>query len=65
MSNTFRSLAAAEIREFLSYKGVKRTGTHALTQKVCHWLYCANCGFLNLKNEATRKAMKSACEWYE
>lgn len=64
MGKNFQSLSTSEASVFL-VSGSKRTGTHRMTERVLHWCYCANCGLLNLKNEATRRAMKKSCQWIE
>jgi hypothetical protein len=53
----------SNVRDFLSAKGNIRTGTHNMSKKTLHWPYCANCGLILLKNEATRKAYKAPCVW--
>jgi len=35
----------------------KREG-HVFTRRICHWLYCKNCGLVWLKNEATAKRIR-------
>ena len=58
-------LSPAEMQEFLAHPGVKRIGSHAMTKSIFHWRYCAHCGLLALKNEATRKALRGPCIVYE
>jgi hypothetical protein len=36
-------------------------GPHQMTQKCLNWRYCARCGLMNLKNDATRKALRQEC----
>jgi hypothetical protein len=61
--NEQRTLSRSEVREWLTSRGTLRQGTHSFTKRICHWSYCANCGLVTLKNEATRRAMKAACVW--
>lgn len=35
--------------------------THSPTKFVVGYPYCAKCGLVYLKNEATRKAIRSSC----
>ena len=65
MTDDGRRLSDAEKRAWLNEKGNRRTGPHALTRKIMHWLYCARCGLVALKNDATRKALKAPCAWEE
>ncbi len=44
---------------------VKRRGPHSFTCKLLNWWYCAHCGLMTLRNEATRLAMRRQCEWEE
>ncbi len=46
---------------------VRRRGAHAMTRgfKRLPWRFCAHCGLMNLKNEATRQALKRPCEVWE
>ena len=60
-----RKLNAEERRAWLHAKGAHRTGPHAFTWKVRHWLACARCGLLLLRNEATRRAAAQPCVWEE
>lgn len=34
---------------------------HSFTKRILSWQYCAKCGLVALKNEATFKAMKAKC----
>jgi hypothetical protein len=34
---------------------------HSFTFKICHWLYCAKCGLVLLKNDVTRRRVRAAC----
>jgi len=38
---------------------------HSFTRKVLNWRYCAHCGLIRLKNEATEWAVKKGCNWRE
>ncbi len=38
-------------------------GPHRFTKRILHWPYCAGCGLVALKNEATRQRMRQPCEW--
>jgi hypothetical protein len=46
-------------------KAVVRRGPHHLEGKILHWRFCTRCGLMNLKNDATRAALKKQCEWIE
>jgi hypothetical protein len=54
-----------DVGAFLNEQGVKRTREHAFTKTILHWPYCAYCGLLLLKNEATRRAAAQKCVTYE
>lgn len=43
--------------------GATRTirGPHSMTRKVLNWSYCAHCGLVALRNEATRQALRREC----
>lgn len=58
-------LTPAERREWLNAKGSRRTGPHAFTWKIRHWLACARCGLLLIRNDATRRAAAQPCVWEE
>lgn len=58
-----RPLTNEEKREFLNRKGTRRREAHSFTKRILHWPYCAHCGLVLLKNEATRRAAKALCEW--
>lgn len=53
------------VGEFLADKGTKRVREHALTKRILNWSYCAHCGLVALKNDATRKALREKCITYE
>lgn len=36
-------------------------GPHNMSKRILHWPYCARCGLVALKNEATRKALRKEC----
>lgn len=55
------TLSREESREFLNRRGVVRRQPHAMSRKVLHWPYCARCGLVSLRNEATRLALRAAC----
>lgn len=57
--------SAAEAAAILHSKGTKRVRPHNLSRCVHHWRACAYCGLMNLKNEATRKALKQKCVVWE
>lgn len=38
-----------------------RRGSHAMTKKILNWPYCAHCGLVALKNEASRRKLKEPC----
>lgn len=40
---------------------VKREA-HAFTRRAAGYHYCARCGLVALRNEATRRAMRALCE---
>lgn len=44
---------------------IRRVGVHVMTRRILHWSYCANCGLVRLKNEASLRALKAPCVWYE
>lgn len=55
-----------DVRAFLSEKGNKRVRDHhTLTKQAVGRAYCAHCGLMNLKNDATRKALRQKCISYE
>lgn len=54
-----------DIKAFLAYKPKTAKREHSMTKRVLNWMYCANCGLLALKNDATRKALKAKCIVYE
>lgn len=58
-----RTLTDEEKREWLTSRGAVRRGPHAYTRKVLHWPFCARCGLVLLRNEATEKATRRQCEW--
>jgi hypothetical protein len=35
---------------------------HRMTERVLNWSYCAACGLVAMRNEASRRALASACE---
>lgn len=35
---------------------------HRFTKKICHWYYCARCGLVALKNQATEDAIRKGCD---
>lgn len=48
----------------------KRTGAHRLTgtfgkKSRVAYRYCVQCGIVNLRNDATRKALRKPCVWEE
>lgn len=63
------TLTGAEKRALLLSTGVRKTGTHNVTGTIGRppmpWRFCVNCGLLALKNDATRRALRAACEWEE
>lgn len=63
--HTERILSDAEKRDWLAARGSRRTGPHAFKRKVLHWLYCARCGLLLLKNDVSRRAAARECVWEE
>jgi len=46
---------------------VRRRAAHAMTRKLKRlpWVFCAHCGIMNLKNDATRSALRKPCEVWE
>lgn len=42
-------------------KGQVKRGPHVMTKKILHWPYCARCGTVALKNDATRTTLKRDC----
>lgn len=53
------------VKAFLERRGNMRSGPHAMKNQICHWFYCAHCGTVALKNDATRKKLKAVCTWEE
>ena len=53
------------IKEFLEWKGTKRSRDHAFTKKIKHWSYCGQCGLVLLRNDVSRKAAKAKCVVWE
>jgi hypothetical protein len=60
---SYNQLSPADAKAFLAANGLKRTGPHRMTQRLLNYMYCANCGLLNLKNDVTRAALKKVCMW--
>jgi hypothetical protein len=59
----WRQESAEERAEYERWKKRKiQRAPHSMTMKLLNWHYCSRCGILNLKNEATRKALKEGCE---
>ncbi len=50
-----------DVAAFLADKGKTRRGAHSMTRPLMHWRYCSHCGLLNLKNDATRRALRQPC----
>jgi len=50
-----------DVRAFLAQKGRRSVGTHQLTKRILHWPYCARCGLVALKNQATAKELSKPC----
>jgi hypothetical protein len=65
MADEWRKLSDVEKRDFMSRRGVRKTGEHRMTRKVLHWRACTRCGLMNLRNDATRKALAKPCVWEE
>ncbi len=42
-------------------RGTIKRGAHSFTKRICHWSYCARCGLVLLKNDASRAAAKRDC----
>jgi len=55
----------ADVKRFLEDKGNVRRGAHSFSKRILNWQYCAHCGLVALKNDATRKAMRAECVYYE
>lgn len=54
------------VREWLSEKGRKVKGAHAMApMKRLPWPYCKRCGLIALRNEPTRRALREPCETWE
>lgn len=62
---TWQRVTGSALRELLDSKGEKRVRDHAMTKRILNWSYCAHCGLVGLKNDATRKALKEKCITYE
>lgn len=56
-----------EWRGAMSERGQKRRAPHQFTRRLKRlpWPYCAHCGLMLLKNEASKRAAKAVCEWEE
>lgn len=65
MGKGYQTLYGGDARAFLDDKGRKSVGVHALKGRICAWAYCVRCGLLDLRNDATRKAMRAPCVVYE
>jgi hypothetical protein len=63
--NGERTLTREEARAFLSAKGSRRKAPHSFTRRILHWPYCARCGLVLLKNDASRRAASVPCTWEE
>lgn len=35
---------------------------HSFTKQIMHWRYCAKCGLVLLKNDASLRASRKACD---
>jgi hypothetical protein len=58
--------AVKDVKAFLAEKGKRSVGVHRFEHlKRIHWAVCCRCGLVALRNAATRKAMKAACEVWE
>lgn len=42
-------------------RGRVSRGPHAFTRRILSWPYCARCGLMLLKNDASRRAAKQQC----
>lgn len=54
-----------DVGAFLADRGTRRVREHAFTKRIVSWSYCAHCGLVALKNEATRREMSRKCVTYE
>lgn len=53
---------------FLEAKGRQHIGVHNMRGTIgkkppLPWVFCLQCGLLNLKNDVTHKALKRPCIW--
>ena len=60
MSKSWKTVSLKDI-----LPGVKKTGPHKMNRKIYHWRYCSQCGLVELKNKATRRALRKKCVWEE
>lgn len=65
MSGRYATLSPTEAAALLAKRGTQRVGPHNMSRRILHWLYCANCGLLALKNVATRAALRRPCIWQD
>ena len=65
MARNFQRLSRSEATQFLADRGIRRAGPHRMTKRIFHWPYCARCGLVALKNDATRRALRAQCVTYE
>lgn len=63
MSTTWERVR--DVGAWLSDRGTKRVRDHAFTRSILNWPYCAHCGLMLLKNDATRRAARAKCVVYE
>ena len=62
------TLSRQEARAFLAQRGNRHVGEHAMKGRIgkkppLPWVFCTNCGLLNLKNDVTRRALRAPCVW--
>ena len=46
----------------MKYKPSKKLDNHDFRGRVCHWIYCLNCGLVALRNEETQYRIKKGCD---
>lgn len=45
----------------MSYKETSEKGKHDFRGRICHWVYCRNCGLVALRNETTQRRIAQRC----
>jgi hypothetical protein len=55
----------SEWQPYVERARITRRAPHSFTRKVLHWLACARCGLICLKNAASQRAARQQCVWDE